>query len=567
MNTNEQGDLTVDIRTLRQDVTYGYRVWNMNQIYHGKEINEHLWIPNVGDKVEQYNGNVITEYLVTDVDKVTYIPTLTPIIRTHKQTEEKVYFKGMGPALNTEAWRVFYDRNVVPHTLMVDTSFIVYGAEASYLKLFRGTDTSPLGNVISMYRNSPDKQYSENVPLYRVNNHQYDSDAVKRPSTFHTTEHLESGDLVTVAVYADSGKLLYEQHLLVADGSAVRALDAEQTYVLGIELVSPFISTADDDLLEIPVNMSLDDVFTRAKVHYSDGQSRTMTIDQGRMALLGLDYYTPTRVGETGSLPLRYLLAENEHAWNSAVGEFRHVTRIYRYRTTNVDGNYSVMLNIIPVYNKLSQQWDLRYYLHNLNRDLMLDVTDKVETGINSELFNGRKYGAFQHIVVALQLERLGLGLKPFRYVQQFDIGLTAPSTGSLVPYQLNYDNNQDDSYGESNTITVKVTQAGSVINLNEQSQHATVEDFLRKTYYAARPLYDAKQQAAPVVPTHFILRSLDGHYEQEFAISQFNADIPFPRDTYQVSNQDTMLVTFIAKSGRQKLYLNTTGWQVKGAN
>lgn len=549
-----------DVRALNVDPDRGYRIWNKKEIYFGGglDASRGLYVPNVGDKVDSYERNTITEYIVTSVDPSTLIPTLEELIRIKKDDSDINQFKGVGYASNPSAWRVWLDTSVSPHTLVVDSNYIIYGTEPSYVKLFRGTDTSPTGRVISQYRDNPANQYSENVPLYLVSDRHDGSEGLKRIPVCYTTEHLEVGEVVTAVVYGDGGNIFSEHRFLAAHGANVKRLTDEQKYVMGIELISPYLSQTEDKLLELPSNLPVKDLFTMAKVMYSDGTERTLSITGDRFAILGLEYYVATRHGETNHFALRYQLADNEHAWNTNVGENRHITEIYRYRTMKVDGSYAVQLAILPVWDKQKETWELRYYLHSLDRDVAVEVTTYIEQGVNSDIFNGRRFGSTQHMTVALQLERLNIGLNKFRYVQQFDIGLNGSPQNYSSPYLINYSNNQKIAYGEYNQVGLKTTTqvTSRVINLNDLVGATDFAQWLDRTYYTAEPAYDNNIEQRAPAPTHLVIRTPNFTVEKEVTTSSWNLDILIENVGDEMVVNDTIFVEFVRKQANTVQYL-----------
>ncbi len=562
MELNENFETNPDITTLRRDPNRGFRTWNINEIYLGDKTKKGKYVPNKGDLVFDISGGILREKEVISVDDTTYIPVLRELKREEVNDNQDNQFRGVGPGYQSETWRIFYDPNVSPATLMVDTNLHVYGRDASYMKLFLGRNTGKDGKVISQYRDPANpNSYSENVPLHVLGTRFDDSPAIKRPAVCHTTEPLHVGDEITAVVYTASGIESSSNVFLVANGACVRQLDTSMRYITGVELISPFLSASDDSLIEFPSNMPREGLFTMARVSYSDGETQDLTIDGSRVAISGLDHYISTIRGETSKLALTYFLGENESAWGANAGVNRHVTRIYRYRTLEVDGSYSVFLNVIPQWMGEVIGWELRYHLYNLDRNLSLDVTDLIEAGVNSEIFNGKKYNRFQHISVALELSKLGLGLNNFRYVQSFSIGLNGNPLNNDIPYLIHYHVGQSDPYGEYARVSMgaTVTHDTFVLNLNGFSKSETVKDFLKQTYFRAKPLYNENVEAGPLTPTHFNILYKEGD-PVEYPIDQFNQDIDVDMLTHgQYQEGDTIIVEWLFKRDRVTKYLNMT--------
>lgn len=548
MDLNKQNQTNPDITSLDRNEHRGWRQWNIEQIYMGGN-SKGQYVPNVGDVVTDIRGGVLRFKQVTTIDESTLIPTLTPLTFAKEDSADDNQFKGVGPGFHSETWRIFYDDKVIPHTLMVDSNLHQYG-DATYMKIFKGRDTSSTGLVISQYRVNGSENYSENVPLVAAGTRFDDSPAIKRPVICHTTEKLKPGDIVTAVTYTQNGKPYGENVLMVANAANVRSLDAATAYVTNIELVSPFISPSDNRLLEFPSNITNEGLFTMARVYYSDGTDRYLTIDQSRVKILGFDNNISTIANETGSFGLSYQLADNELAWNATQGASRGITEIYRYRVVSVEGSYPVSLVVVPVWQGDALGYELKYWLFSQSRDIMMDVTDYIELGANSEMFNGRKYGSIQHIVVAVELSKLGLGLNKYRHVQAFDIGLSGNPANYAIPYLIHYKPNQDPAYGVENRIKlIRTTNPLKVVlNLNGVADRADLKSYLDRTYYLANPLYDERVELQAPTPTHFVIQSPDLSLH-EFPIEKWNQEVEIPASpTYPLLEGNAVPVIWIKK-------------------
>lgn len=548
MELNKQNQTNPDITSLDRNEHRGWRQWSIDQIYMGSN-SKGQYVPNIGDVVADIRGGVLRFKQVTAIDESTLIPTLSPLSFAKEDDRDNNQFKGVGPGYHSETWRIFYDNKVIPHTLMVDSNLHQYG-DATYMKIFKGRDTSSTGLVISQYRTNGTDNYSENVPLVTVGNRFDDSSAIKRPMICHTSEQLKPGDIVTAVTYTQNGKPYGENVLMVANASNVRSLDAATAYVTNIELVSPFISPSDDRLLEFPSNMTNEGLFTMARVYYSDGTDRYLTIDQSRVKILGFDNNISTVNNETGSFGLSYQLADNELAWNANQGANRGITEIYRYRVVSVEGSYPVSIVVVPQWIDDVLGYELKYYLFSQGRDVMMDITDYIEVGANSEMFNGRKYGSMQHIVVAVELSKLNLGLSAYRHVQSFDIGLSGNPTNYDVPYLIHYRPNQDPVYGVENRVKMfRTTDALNVtINLNGIANQPDLKSYLNRTYYLTNPLYNEKVELIAPTPTHFVIQAPDLSLH-EFPVDKWNQEVQIPNNArYPLLEGNTLQVTWIKK-------------------
>lgn len=568
MGNIEKGGYRPDpsIITRLKDPYRGYKLWDIRDLYFGTpkdKITPGLSVPNVGDLVHEYQGPILIEWRVIGVDETTDIPNLQRIKRVEDADESVSSLVAVGHGNTSELHRVFIDKKVNPFTVMVDAGVHFYGEQGAFMKLFRASDKSPTATCISQYRDANSNRVSENVPLVTLGNRFDDSTAIKRPTVFHTTEDLKVGDVVTGVFYTAEGHESSRFNFIVAYGANVREVNASTHYVTSVEIDTPFISPSDDRLLILPSNVVKDALFTMAKITYSDDRGEQLIpIDGDRVKIIGLENYIGTIRGETNQLGLTYHLGENELALNASSGLTRHVTTIYRYRTGDIDGDYSVMINVIPTWVDDNVGWDLRYYLTNMDRSLMTDITDLVEPGVNTEPFNGKKFGKVQHQSVVINLARLGTGLKEYRHVQAFTIALMGNPLNYDKPFMINYHATQELPYGEFAKVKLKSTGDENVkaVNLNEHGNASDVDEFLSRTLYAMKPLYDHLSESKAPKPTHFVVKHPNGT-SMTYPLSKWNEDIEIPvSPSFPLKEGSTLEVEWIVKVGPTKLlHLATT--------
>lgn len=575
MNLNEMNEVDQDVTMPRLDPDRGYRIWTMDEIYTGGNA-KGKFVPNVGDRVDVYTeGNSLIEKRVVAVDSVTLLSTLEDIHRP-KLTEglDENQFVGVGPGYQSETWRIFLNKDVTPHLLMVDTNFHVKGTEAHYMRLYKGREIGQNGLCISQYRDSTENAYSQNVPLYTLDTRHDGSPAYKRPQVCHVSEHLEHGDEVTAVIYTQSGTIGSVNTFRVVLGSFPYAhLDNTQTkVVVGIALDTPFLSNTDDRLIEVPMNLQLDGLFTMAKVLYSDGEELLLPISGGRFKINGIEGYIATRHSQTGKIGLTYHLADNEVGWNGNTGANRHITEIYRYQTVSKEGSYSPTINVIPWFDTLTNKYQLDYWLTNLDRDILINVTNQVEYSQNRIPFNGSQFGGFQEINIALQLDRLEVGIEPYRYVQRFNIGLNGTPLTSEIPYLLNYGTGTTDYYGEFNLMQVRPTTISGEyqFNLNGIANHANLQTFLERTYYRAQPAFDFRLEVKAPEPTHFKISDRTMVHSTDYlGINQWNntitlSDLNFADQGVPHVEGQTAVITWYQKVGQEYKILSITPWVVR---
>lgn len=555
---------TVDRVTVRDRALIGgnedinWKIWNINDIYRGNQSERELHHVQVGDMVVDLTGGVERRYYVKSIDDATRVPELVLLRQLKEDTNTiQVEMKGVGPGQASETWRCFYDDTIEPHSLRVDGKVYCHGSLATHCKIFLGVEADKYnGKVISQYRDNNSNSVSENIPLELIG--WRDNIAIKAPMMGFTTHKLQDGEVVTLVTYSADGVVFQQDRLIVVNTADVRRSEVGKRFVESIEMVTPFLSEVDDREVLFPINMDKEAVFIMCKVNYSDGTSKTLAVDGGRVQLHGWDAYVPSVLGAASPLVLQYQLAENEESTQALRGTNRFISESYLARTKEVDGAYSVRLSVIPNWN--GAEWELNYRLHNLDRDISYDVTDLVEAASNSVPFQPRKFGTMQRVVIALQLDKVNSAFARFRHVQAFDISLMGSAAIDNSPFYISYHNGQDPYYGQD--IKLVKSQVGERHYINISCGASTLEDWLDKTFYRTEPMFNKFAETEAPKPTHFMLLvpgtiSNDVHYPIEKWRGQYETEVELP------SNR-VVEVQWIRKDGDVIYYLSSSPMVVK---
>ncbi len=506
------------------DPQRGFKSWNISEIYTGP-AGTGAYVPNVDDLVIDWSRGLLR---VSAVDITTGLSVLVEhaFPKTNDLLNNDVLF-GVGPGYTSELWRVYINRNVVPHTLSLNSSLVIYDSASAYCKIFKGTNTSNSGIVISANYNTSGDYVSENIPLIDITV-PVDPDngvnaSAKAPAVGYTNEPLNDGDLVTLVVYTQSGTVTGRYKLLVTNTSFIRSLEANTRYISDIVIESPFISENDSRVIEVPLNVPLSSVVARARVFYTDGTSRPVTIDGTKCSLFGMDNYVATISGQRIPLVLNYKLGANEFSTVSQGGTERAISKSYNIRTIDVVGAYSVKLFPIPTWNPATEAWDLSYLLYTLDRGEWFNATPFIEVGANSAAFNGRYWGNVQWLTVAVDIEKVDPRLTTFRHVQRFGISLLRNGLSPDDSWSLHF-NDSGSPYGTGIKCEANFISVGHW-SLNIASGYSALEDWLDAVYYRVEPLYDVQNESRAPAPTHFVL-NVNG-IRNEYPIASWNISIP----------------------------------------
>jgi len=501
----------------------GFRYWSNKEIYVGAlGLPTQQFVPNVDDAVWDWDTGL---YRVIAVDTITHLSTLEP----HSFTDlnggilpEDVLLS-TGPNHVSESYRVYINTSVTPHTLAFDSRLYLRGSAAHHVKLFKGTDTSGTGHVISGVFNISNVLISEDIPLELCVTPDVINLTVKTPVVANVIEPVADGDVVTCVVYSSTGIVLSKFRMLAAITNFVHTNDTGKRYIVGIELVSPYLSVTDTHLLEYPVNLTVQSASLLGKVTYDDGSTATLPIDGTRFALLGIDRYVAAQAGNSAELILVYNLQPNEYAYGvSAPLPDRSIAQEYRVTAIQADGAYTVKLFVVPKWDVGMNRWRLDYLLYDLDRATLTDATPYIETVSNTPVFNGTLLDAWQHLTVAVNLNAVDSGYLTYRYVQLFSIQLKAGATNTgatqytLLSYKpdvvLGSELHANSAVDLDNPIYKRLNISQGIVN---------PADWLDRVYWPSLPLFSEGLEVNAPVPTHVRVKLPSSSWVRELTIAQ----------------------------------------------
>ena len=482
-----------------------FRPWNMAEIYTGP-TGTGRYVPNVDDLGLSWKD--LSFYRCIQVDYNTGYSTWQRVnLNNSTGVDETVdVITGVGSGYTYESFRVWINTKQLPYTMHFDARLYLYGTKSAYVKVFQGNDLSGNGRVISAMYNNSGVMTSENIPLELV---KYSGDvtnlAVKTPVNGYCSTTINDGEILTAVVYARDGSILSACRLIAANSDAVRSLEASAKSISNIELISPYLSTNKADTLQYPLNMLVQSDSLKGRVRYSDGTSKVYAVDGVKFELQGIDSYIASEVGQEFPLILKYTLSNGEYAYgvSDPVPE-RSMSRDYKLETIKSDDEYSVKLFVVPEWLNTGK-WGLRYYLYNLERDSVHDVTNLVELGSESKTFNGGNYDSVQEMTVVFNMLNLGTSYNYYRQVQKFRVQLYRPATDltATTYYTIGY--TTDLKYGSGIKARASGTTNSYILDIS--NGHQDVATWLEYMYSSVSPLRYTQTEAVAPVPTHVRLR------------------------------------------------------------
>lgn len=516
----EVRNVTPEIDLKRQN-----RFWIMDQIYTGPG-NDGRIVPNVNDFVLDWASGT---YRVIAVD--TYGTQLAHLARINLSTlgggvDENDTAVVTGPGINSNSFRVYVDTSVIPHRLAVDSRVIWNGSANHHIKIYRGNEIDANKALpISAVLNQSNQIISTSIPLENIIIPDGANVAQKTATVAWCSEAVTNGEICTIVTETAAGTITSIDKFVIVTTNFMRTIDQSAVFVTDIELLTPFKSKTDETVIECPINMITQSLMFTAKVTYSDGKSKTYPIDGTKFSLAGKDSYVASQIGQSIPVTLVYNLSDNELVIGATPNlPDRRFTKGYTIRTIEIDTFYSVKLFVTPQWGN-DNRYSLKYWLYDLERMEIKDVTTLVEYAPGKPAFVGNQYGTAQQLSIALNMQKLGPTYSYFRHVQEISVTLVKPGStpSELTYYTISYSGTE--AYG-NNVRAYFTTDEQNVgkMKLNLACGYTDIESWITNVYRKLDPLhYEYSEPRAPA-PTH--AKVIVGTFQREIPINKILDDI-----------------------------------------
>lgn len=464
-----------------------------------------------------------------------------------------------GPAVHqwTTPFRLMVDPTTTPVRFRVDDAMTFNGSEPVYYKIFKGSDITANGQIVSTAVNGSGQPTNANLMLETIRGANSANDLVKVARGGHLLEILANQETVTVVAYRADGLQVDYRPAVVCYTTNMAPLDLAKRVVTAIHLETFLLNPDDSHLIDVPVNMLLESSGIMGVVTYNDGTIKRLPINGEKFSLNGYTDFTSTTAGSMYDLGLAYQLSDDEVAWN-ALGNVpvRVLTEEFKVRAINPDGNYTAKLFVIPTWNNSLGQYELKWLLYNMERKYVYDVTNKVEFTPGFS-FNGKLYVTKQNLRVAINMADVDPYFVNYRHVQNLAITLINPATAlsQLTYYRIEY----DDQYAYGNGIRADVTPSTTVlnnVNINISCACVSIDEWLNKVYYPTEPLYYTSAEDLPPNPTEITVRNSTGTWQRVISIDDVLE--PIMDVNLTVKQGDTFILEFGARTTTELLQLST---------
>ena len=506
------GTVTPGTMPKRPDEYSFKRDWYIEQIY-DPELHDPLdvWrkyiVPYEGELVKDTKNK--KQYIVTHVDPTTWKSTLVEF--SWEQTEgtdlDYPLFPQSEYGMLQGEFPLFVDYSVTPPSCRV--SSLAYQTNPAYAKLFFGNIIDEKeGQVISAVYANQDI-VTDKIPVTTVMpaGFNVEQDIIKGCDTFSVTlpkETLKNGTRTTLVYFDENGFPLAPTYSLMTQHSEyLRNHQLGQRFVTSIELLSPwFTNSTNPKTLYIPVNLPLMNVVFQARVNYSDGTSDVQPVNSADLAtgftLHGYDSFKPTTPNQKGSLVLTYQFQANEQAAVAQPGQPDHMSVSYDMIAVAVDGAYTPRIYAYPYW--ANNVWNMKFYLGDLTRQFMIDVTNFVRLNNASPAFRGTAYGVEQKLTYNLTLSDVSPSFNNWTFVQDMIITLYDSGTSANRKWDVIH-NPAKPAFENLEILYTPQTNGTQIAKFNGTFANTTA--FLDRAYNGMDPEINPLREDKPLVPTH----------------------------------------------------------------
>ena len=479
------------------DTDLRWKLYSYDEIFMGLEaLNK--YIPKVGDGVVKWSTQQY--YEVVTVDSLTGISYLKPVSRELvDELSRHEVIMGVVKTVDAIHRRIYFNPSIYPHSLNCDARILVTGTHAAYAMLFRGTDISETGEVISQ-RYSPSGTLIDNkvtLELALVEN--ADNYTLKQVPEFYTNLPLKNGELVTLVIYNETGGVQYKRSWLIEYTDYVRKPENNLSYVRSIALESPFLDPLSDDLLRIPVNLPLSSLNLMGVIHYNDKVVKR-PVDGGRLKLYGLNNLLSSVPGAvTDHLVLAYQLGQYETSSLPATTDEKAVTRTYRVMVDDPNNSYNIKLMAVVHWVSESVGYRVDWWLLNLDRDTCLLVTPHIIYEPSYEALNPLLYGVTQRKLISLPITKVFPTALPYRHTQLIELTFHQAANGVSPTWSV--DNDVNDAKGAQGlALWFKRNTVSQTLDI---SQNRGLSDWLDLYYYPSKPINLSDIITTAPMPSH----------------------------------------------------------------
>jgi len=527
----------------------GFHVWQLGDIYTGPNGTGTI-CPNVNDLVWNWEGKPLR---CTNLDINTGLSTLVewaPPVENNEVDNADILLAngGVDP---TGFYLLHVDTTVTPHRLVADSKLRLYARNAGYIKYLRGAN-----EVLSQSYDGAGNFIGDQVELVSTEATEGEG-VIFTPAMAFTQAHIDQGEEILAVVYNEEGGVVSRTKLLAVHSNLNLTATVNQRFVTDVFLLSPWLQDG-GEVINAPINLTVDSLALRGRVVYNNGEVVEYPVDGSRFSLYGLDDYIASKPDYDKTVVLAYRLGSNETSTQLSESSSNTLTKRYALHTLPAKHEYNIKLYAYPTWT--GSAWSIRYFMSNLARDTIVEVTDNVTYGTGAvSSFNPLLYGVEQTLTASIKLDDVNENFVPYRHVDVFRITLQGPPRDDLsTPWVIRYLDDSSQLYGDGVAANVYLASATSIA-IDLSSGTTSEDDWLAKVYRTTAPLYTLNAESGAPKPTHFdvIVNDISVRYPIDLWEEQLVIE-------GSVISGQSIMVIWILETAHQDLNLGISAFPVK---
>jgi hypothetical protein len=273
---------------------------------------------------------------------------------------------------------------------------------------------------------------------------------------------------------------------------------------------------------------------------------------------LGLESFVATIVGQEVPLVLSYRLDDNETVYGAVSADGKFITEPFTLLTQVENGVFTPKLYAYPEWNNTLSTYTLRWFLMDLRRDIMIDVSTFVHFNESSDVWTGNTYNNIQNLSVRINLSDVSESFPDYIHTQTLFIVLRRGGNVTGPKFEVGFEPNQANLFGQNLEASALMTNQ-NLWKVNLKNDISNITSWIEQLYYNTKPLFNIRREERAVMPTHFAIVVDGARFEQP--ITSWDKDITVSSNLDLYSN---IYIEFLKIEPGNTLKLSVAGLPIK---
>lgn len=406
-----------------------------------------------------------------------------------------------------DIFRVFFDTRTTPIHVVADRRIKVYGIGNEKYQIVRYPNTDH-EVVISRFYDSNGTYTGNAVPLKLIDETKPNSERYCADCDVEVT--LIEGEELRIDIYNTHGAQTASITVFAKEAQIINEL-IDYTPTITSMTLSCAQSRGNGEFY-IFQKQSIESLNIYATLHYEDGHSQDIVIDNLKTFIYGVEDFVASYPGLQQQIMVKYFMSDLDVATPGLISA--HPEYIVAKANLVVVSNElaaGVKISTIPKWNPASASYSLKYYMYTTDRDTVKDVTSYVT--IANTTFNGSAYGIKQSLILNIDMHEVF----PLKYTGPVIYSQTVIIT--LQPITSNVQFTIQDSSNANYVYGIDVTTSRRPVLHYDSSRgqyyipstlFQNEAAFIQSFYTHASPLYNTVSETQPITPDRFIIRDIN---------------------------------------------------------